>query len=101
MPTNNPTGKSTDIIPENEFLALSKQNWVDLLLQTYKIFHLTIEKNVIKKQMSCPSQILPPDACKSMEMIISTQYSEFANSLYHPVENMLLFWLENVYNNNK
>lgn len=90
--------KSFGTFPRDRFDALKKQCWVDLLLQTFKVFNVTRENNLIQQNRKIPSPVLSRYTTKSMDMILESCTYDYVNSLYHPVENMLLYWLETVYN---
>lgn len=88
-----------EIFDEDSFYRISKQNWLDLLLQTYKVFVLSRSQNpdYLKKRLTHCSKTL----VVTLSKILSPLESQYTNNIYHPVEHGLLFWLEHHFNNYK
>lgn len=79
-----------------QYLMICKQHWMDLLLQTYKVF---VVCRTVNNSLKCPD-LDDPNVNKMID-VLNDLNPAYVNSMYNPTENVLMCWLELNYNEMK
>lgn len=92
--------ESNPLAPKEQHL-LSKQNWLDLLLQTYKVLVKCRAKDLDERHCVVLKTLFPnwnDFLIKRRDILTQSTKCLYYHNLYHPIELSLLFWLEYIFN---
>lgn len=99
LPISYPTATKNFVKDENQYHLLNKQSWLDLLLQTYKVIVLARVPSGTFAQLQQP-RIRPESSTmlRAVSKILNSAGNDYENTIYHPIEYVILYWLEFNYN---